>query len=83
MDWTQGRQSSDLVVLQVKASSLAGLIGVVDRRHNGNTRSGTGVGRAQAVAELLEDIWAEIVLIDNGDVTSRALGADKLWSVGD
>lgn len=71
-----------LVLVKVKTSTLAGLIGVVDRWADSNCACSTCVGSTEVVCKPLEDIGTQVILVDDGHVAgwllrSLKIGADR------
>lgn len=68
-------------VHQVKAGSLAGLIGVVDRRADGNRGRCARIGGAQVESQTLESVGSQVVLVHYGHIAGRSLGSLQIRAV--
>lgn len=79
MDWSK-ESNAIFPLLQVHTSPLAGLVRIVYRRAYGNAGSGTSIRRAEIQGEALKDVWWEMVLVNNGDISCWPLCALEVWT---
>lgn len=68
-------------VQEVESGSLAGLIGVINRRADSHRRCGACVRGAEIKCQTLEGVGAHVVLIYDSYVASWAFGALEIWTV--
>ena len=78
VDLLQGSDRTTRWTTQVQTGALAGLVSVVDWWADGNGTGRTGVRAAEVVGKALENVWVQLVLVDDGDVAGWTLGTLKI-----